>query len=465
MMIKHCFKQIGCMVTAGLLAAGFTACSGDDSLSEGKFTPYRLNISKGETLTLLGNELSGGSRLPDEYSTGLYKVDANGNVTAVETIVRYDEGDNATTETTNVRVVPSEIVNVDENFMILLNCSYVDDKGTGYPNDNYQLLVRKSDGLIYSLNDIYVSSDLNFLPGGNDKFYYSNFANESENTAIIKVSITNGKGVAEVLTTEGMPVPSGKLFEMDGGKIASTNQYIYNSFFDASFAHRATVVYPNGGYDVFGNSTYGFSLAVLNNSILEVSRNSTSDSENNAVNGCRWIHLGNRYGESNIEQLEPISWEASEIVTSFETEDKIILKSRVPWGTNLGNSRFTVLDKTTKKFNYTDISFSGKDNLELWKENLDGDRFYGLIRNANDQIVKACWLNPNTLEYGEIDLNLSGIDITTIIPDYKHGKVQLIGTRRSDGYKVAASADLRKGTTETLFSVPNREIITLIQLN
>ncbi len=74
--------------------------------------------------------------------------------------------------------------------------------------------------------------------------------------------------------------------------------------------------------------------------------------------------------------------------------------------------------------------------------------------------------DPVTLSYTEKDLNIANeIDITYIANDSRNAKAQMTGTRRSDGYKVAVSVDLKTAQTDIIFSDPNRAIISLIPLN
>lgn len=102
----------------------------------------------------------------------------------------------------------------------------------------------------------------------------------------------------------------------------------------------------------------------------------------------------------------------------------------------------------------------------LWKENLANDgRFYGLVRE-NSKICKVVSFDPITLTFNYKDLGLANeIDITTIETDYNHAKAQMTGTRRSDGYKVAVSVDLKTAQYNIIFSDPNRAIVSLIPLN
>ena len=74
--------------------------------------------------------------------------------------------------------------------------------------------------------------------------------------------------------------------------------------------------------------------------------------------------------------------------------------------------------------------------------------------------------DPVTLDYTTKDLNIANeIDITYIANDSRNAKAQMTGTRRSDGYKVAVSVNLKTAETDIIFSDPNRAIISLIPLN
>ena len=125
---------------------------------------------------------------------------------------------------------------------------------------------------------------------------------------------------------------------------------------------------------------------------------------------------------------------------------------------------YASFDKRTKAT--TAIKPEYEDNLELWKENLCSDgRFYG-VASENGKVRKVVSFDPVTLDYTTKDLNIANeIDITYIANDSRNAKAQMTGTRRSDGYKVAVSVNLKTAETDIIFSDPNRAIISLIPLN
>lgn len=380
---------------------------------------------------------------------GLFKVDADGNISAVETIVHYDDDGNSSTETVKLRIHPSSMFSVTDDLMVITGCSYYDDNGY-VPLYEYEgtILVNKSTGIIYSLANVvdYYSRTLE----DNSNYY----AQESSSSFIAfiypnllyRISISGGEAVAKQLVSEDAPIfediknqafyssddyTMGKIFSLSGDKAGIWGHY------------QANVIYSNGGYEHFVGQNVIFENGLL-----------SFDNGN-----CELIHLGEKYGESTRETLaSPVELGGIYLWSWYENDEKLLFYQ---------DNQLVSFNKTDKSFTFVPVSFSGSIDLQLWKENICGNRFYGLVSNEAGEISAAYWLNPTTYEYGEVPLNLnmSEIDILSTVKDYRHASVQIIGMRRSDGYKVAINIDLRDGSSSTIFSDPNLTIQTLLRLN
>ena len=440
------------------MLGGGTSCSNDNEPdSPRELKAYRLEISKNETLAILSDNAS---RAYDETSVGLFKVDPDGNISAVETIVHYDDEGGSSTETLKMRMNAIDMFSVTEDLMIFFGCTFI-DQNDNVPYSENVILVNKSSGIIYSLGTSSYLFEAGFgVP--RDNLY----AQKSPTSFLVScstsgnwlysVEIIGQEAVLKEMVSPSAPVFSpwqSYLLALSGDKIGLG----YNSQGNSGMA---SIVYPNGGYEKFDNGNF----VILDSSILSFTQN---DSDFDFSYQSEWIHLGAEYGQSSRENLDfPVDFadNGSFYITSwFETGQNVVIAYHN--SPDSKQQKFMAFDKAAKKFNGLSIQFSGQSDLELWKDNLVDNSFYGLVRNNAGEISAICHLDPYTFDYGETTLDLGDIDITSIEPCYSQGSLQLIGTRRSDGYKVAVDIDLRKGSYTTLFSNPNLTVRTLLRLN
>ena len=430
------------MMAAVLFTACLTSCESDE-FGGGK-TIARFDLANGQALATLG---SAQSRATDgEFSgTEMFKLGDDGQLTAIGVFVNEDGEESRS----NLTVSPNAVYNLTDNYMAFELCAYYDADGdrVTVSDEYHDLIVRRSDGLIFSTIGIGGSHYISFKPD------FSSFVEDGagrllacfwgEPGCIGRITLSNGKGTWEQLSTDSSPIMYSeypRVFAMARGLVGATAYRGFGTY--------ASVIYPNGGYDVFNDHT-GTSM-VLDEGILELSNNP------------KYIHLGTAYGESTVEDLPWNEYLDSHAQSWYETSDKVIFK-----GSSNYNDRslfYASFDKRTKAT--TAIKPEYEDNLELWKENLCSDgRFYG-VASENGKILKAVSFDPVTLDYTTKDLNIANeIDITYIANDSRNAKAQMTGTRRSDGYKVAVSVNLKTAETDIIFSDPNRAIISLIPLN
>lgn len=382
----------------------------------------------------------------DFSSAGMFKLGDDGQLTAIGVFVNKDGKESRS----NMTVSPSKVYNLTDNYIGFQYCAYYDADGdpVSVSDEYHNLIVRRSDGLVFSAKGIggyqYTSFDpigSSFAEDGAGRLLACFYTFDPNNPGCIgRITLSNGKGTWEQLSTDGSPIQYQdypKVFAMDKGLVGMT----------AYYGSAAGIIYPNGGYDAFGNreNHQGFyeRYLVLDDAILVLSP------------APKYIHLGTAYGESSTENLpmnELLSY--GPVRSWYETSDKVIFKY-------LDFSFYVVFDKWTKTT--TAIEPEYDDNIELWKGNLCSDgRFYGLA-SENEKIRKVVSFDPVTLDYAVKDIDIANeIDITYIANDSRNAKAQMSGTRRSDGYKVAVSVDLKTAKTDIMFSDPNRAIISLI---
>ena len=464
-----------------LACCAMSSCNSDEPTLGKDKNLTRFDISNGDALTILGN-VSSRAMDGDFSKAGMYKIDNNGNITAVGVFVNEDGKESLS----DLTVTPYNIYNLTEDYMYFEWCSYYDADGDPVSaSDEYRnLIVRRSDGLIFSAKGIYDSSlgvfgnpmSSYFEEDGQHRLICAISLQDGSSVTIGRVTLSTGLGTWEQLTTDGWPfngMDFPHLVQMHNGVIATSCNFpsiddLWNGTAIGQFFGGRTVgiIYPNGGYDVFGSSdNWVTRYATLENGLLEMNTESLE---------VKYVTIGSSYGQSNSQKVGNLQIDddnidipttnlfAYTISSWYETANKVLIKFR---SSHDVSSIYQVYDKQSKSFSLLTPEFDGEDNIELWKRNLCDGRFYCLIRE-NDKVTKVGWIDPSTLTTGTTPIHIANeIDITTFVTDYPNGTALLTGTRRSDGWKVAVSLDLKTGQYSTLFNDPNRPIITLLPLN
>lgn len=146
--------MFGTIAFIGLL--WMQACS-DSSMGRidySKVTTGRMDL-KGAVAVGLKTDNSGTRATDGVYKSGLYKIDDDGNITVVGLFVSINEDDSEYEHQEPLRVVPKNTYAASNSYFIASECEYFDkDDDAVYVPYKY-LLVRKSDGKIWGIDDIY----------------------------------------------------------------------------------------------------------------------------------------------------------------------------------------------------------------------------------------------------------------------------------------------------------------------
>ena len=164
------FKIITLIMAALLMLTG---CATDSDV-KGRHIDYgRLQLGrmdlKGAVSLGLKSESGQTRAIEGEYlSAGLYKIDAEGNISAVVVYFTTDTAGNRLEHEEMLRVVPSQLYNLTDNYLLVSNCEYYDSDGE-FVSDKWindyselirqevpykNLLVRKTDGKIWCIDNI-----------------------------------------------------------------------------------------------------------------------------------------------------------------------------------------------------------------------------------------------------------------------------------------------------------------------
>lgn len=384
----------------------------------------------------------------------MFKIDNNGNLSAVGVFVNEDGRESRS----NMTISPVKIASLTPNYMYFLGCNYYDQDGdkVNVSEEYVCLIVRRSDGLIFSASGIHQALN-DFIPTDPR---HGGFAEDGEGrllgstidpTYVFRITLRKGQGTWEELSSGTTPFPYKpypKVFPMANGVVATSWEFI-PEVIDVPAGQNVGIIYPNGGYDTFNNNS-GATYVVLNDAILNL----------NVLNPQIITNLTS-YGHSTAEPIYidetcPPMFNGSN--SWYEDSENVIIK--------LSNPSYVIYNKNTKTVSGLQTGLTCTDELRLWKEYRCSDgKFYGLGKE-NGKYTKVVSFDSRTLTFTEKTIGLANeIDITNVILDYGHAKAQLTGMRRSDGYNVAVSLDLKTAEYDILFSAPNRTIVSLLPLN
>lgn len=226
------------------------ACSKDSvgsHINYNKVTTGRMDLSGAVAVGLMTE--SGKTRAIDGNleSAGLYKIDANGNITAVGLFLSEDEDGNIYEHQEPLRVVPQYIHDATDNYFIAGDCEYFDKDDYKVDVSYEYLLVRKSDGKIWGIDHV-VHIGINLTLGrylqkyGNlyycDGFYCEGYREEK------------GKVYRFNLNTD---IPTFEQITKDNETFVNTyhiadNDVIFSNHIDSSHNSELHLSWPNAGW-------------------------------------------------------------------------------------------------------------------------------------------------------------------------------------------------------------------------
>ena len=248
-----------------------TSCSDNGPDGHSSKTDYnKLRIGRMDLSGAVSVGLKNGdSRAIDgEYlSSGMYKIDADGNITAVAVYFSTDTLGNRLEHEEKLRIVPKNLFNISDNYLMVTDCSYYDSDGDKvsdkweYNEDTDEskwirqdvpykhLLVRKSDGKIWCVDNI-SETILNrsykltgeFVESNSGDLYF--IANGSK--AAFKFNFTNDSASFEQITTGDEAISS-------PDDIIVTDNGIVGEFENNVISNEATIYFgwPHSGFTKF----------------------------------------------------------------------------------------------------------------------------------------------------------------------------------------------------------------------
>lgn len=464
MLFKKCHFFL--MATVTLLMVFVTvSCSDSDSPTFSK-VPSRADVVGAKSLVL---SPGGQSRADDDYymfqEAGLYKVDEDGNVSAVGVFMSEEGG----TREKEGRIIPRSITKLSDRFVLLTHCEIVFSGEMNIYLD-YDIVVDLTTGKIYrfdesysfSRNGIFYSmvSDSRFLIWGKYSEILGELNINNANATYRQLTIDEGKGFIN-------PEDYGHVNQLPNGVILSQMGYISTNdvmYVDSDMG----ILYPNRGYDYLQDHVkdfipdnenlidYEYSSFVLKDKAAILYTGYGKDYRD--FYSWSFIEFGNAPGDIKVIPTDKLFHDSGygslRCYGYYETGNNIIISV---------NSLILIFNKQSNKLSEFTPSFP--ERMNIYPHAYYKGRVWDISTAEGAQGVKALWINPDTRESGSFDLDLQGVDVDKIEHYYDSGKVVLYGTRRSDAAYVVATLDLETEKTEIEFSLPKQETITLVPLN
>ncbi|MDE7369897.1 MAG: hypothetical protein K2N08_09065, partial [Muribaculaceae bacterium] len=141
----------------------------------------------------------------EALSSGLYKIDANGNISAVAVYFTEDEYGNQTQHKDEVKMIYADIHNAGTDYLYFIYCEFVDKKGERIYGLPYRILVRKSDGKMWSLDNTEVyyrgPDDGQFYQADDGTLYYGDlYGSQPYTKEICKLNLKTEPATVEQVT-------------------------------------------------------------------------------------------------------------------------------------------------------------------------------------------------------------------------------------------------------------------------
>lgn len=193
------------------------------------------------------------SENPVSKSTGapsdVFKVDENGNMTAVVFYFTYDNNGNSQQARTDVKVVPQKISSYDGGqYMLFHDCYIRDEQGQNihlpHYGGSYNFLIRRKDGAVFHIP----YSEQGKFPATNSKYTAKVDHNGDlfvcKSSVISKVEAKDGQTYLRQITPNGMGAAQFMLTDQTDVLLGGFG--IADNTFDQA---NGTVFYPNGGFE------------------------------------------------------------------------------------------------------------------------------------------------------------------------------------------------------------------------
>ena len=229
---------------------GIMGCSKDDPGNQTQNLRWsRVDLTGAKYLVLSESPVSKSTGAPSD----VFKVDENGNMTAVVFYFTYDNNDNSQQARSDVKVVPQKISSYDGGqYMLFHDCDFRDGQGQSiylpHYGGSYNFLIRRKDGAVFHIP----YSEKDKFPATNSKYTAKVDHNGDlfvcKSSVISKVEAKDGQTYLRQITPNGIGADQFVLTDQTDVLIGAYS----------AFSYSGTIFYPNGGFENFSSTRYGY---------------------------------------------------------------------------------------------------------------------------------------------------------------------------------------------------------------
>lgn len=463
----------------------------DDGPDYGKMRVSRMDIVGAKAVGFI--DADNNSR-GEAISSGLYKIDADGNITAVAVYFTEDESGNQSKHESEVKLEYAVMHDVCNDFIYFTGCHFVDKKGEWIEELPYHILVRKSDGKMWNLDEkacglnIYNFEDWQFFQSYDGTLYYAPYNSYNGIVGnIYKFDLKTEPATIQQVTANIKLYPPYAV-DSKGVICAPVNEF-------ENHRHPITIAWPNSGFQEFesvstARTDYSDQVEGL---VIEPSdycsvvcfrgqfyqlgaysyKSNISEYPFVDLATCNKILIGDTPGSASVDVSETINLKNDILANSgfydpeyhssiMVTPDYILLSTRLPkdyhGGYKCWISALNPEKKEWKWITETTVFISFDDSIFY------NNRYWSITKQ--DGALGAFWFHPGSFESGFIKFNVT-------LPDYidsskykaVDGKVIYSGINPADSHLVKVVVDLMTGDAITNDEAPEMLFSTLISLN
>lgn len=482
-------KKLFLAVLIGIM--GLASCSKDDPGNQTQNLRWsRVDLTGAKYLVLSESPISKSTGAPSD----VFKVDENGNMTAVVFYFTYDNNGNSQQARTNVKVVPQKISSYDGGqYMLFHDCYIRDEQGQNihlpHYGSSYSFLIRRKDGAVFHIP----YSEKDKFPATNSKYTAKVDHNGDlfvcSSSGISKVEAKEGQTYLRQITPNGMGAAQFMLTDQTDVLLGGFG--IADNTFDQA---NGTVFYPNGGFEQINfyafpgyyedrNEHSSYTLFQDGNQVKlfecsTVIRDPSGDIRHNPSG--EWVStiaLGIR--DLDFSTTPPVTlsneytysktWTENRYVSSWRYSAAISCKNHfiLTYGGRYSPEDVELLlvcDRTDKSMRFvtpTQFPELAYGDHPLEESMIDNTLFY---LNTTTRIIQK--YDFETLTYSEVQYDDSSVgQYVQLGISLGYNAYIINGVRNSDGRSVVIEINHSTGAVKTTVAPDERKITELIQLN
>ncbi len=468
----------------------------------GKMRPSMMDIAGAKSIGFIKETAASRG---EALSSGLYKIDANGNISAVAVYFTEDEYGNQTQHQDEVKVKSADIYNVGTDYLFFDRCNFVDKKGEYIWGLRWKFLVRKSDGKMWSLDyddtGVWFGGHLEegqYYQAYDGTLYYSEIHGEYfEN--IYKLNLKTEPATIEQVTAN-VEIKLPFAVDSKGVICGQANPILLNSY---NAPKSVTFAWQNSGFQEWDweksdfpyirdysdiveglkvniDYTYPcivdfrgqfYSVCGLQQS-LELNGRSAklSDYPFVELGICNKISIGDTPGSAKIDDSETVNIK-NDIgsnygykIESVMVTDEYILTSGYTDNLNdytrYSKPWITALNPETKTWKWVAET---PELITFDDKTINYNNCYYVVTTI-DENVGAWWIDIKTLETGFVKFN-EEIPSYCKYEGYADGSIIYSGINPADSHAVKIAFDMMTGNAVTNDNAPVYMFSTLVSLN